>query len=185
MNGDSFQPSSAGPASPPEPVATESADLVEFQPLDPRAIKLWRMKQLITSAILLGLALAAVAIVGIAVPESLRWLAVGFVLLLVLRLWLFLWYPGRAYRAWGYRMNGKVLEIRHGIWFRVLTLLPLSRLQHVDLHRGPIERSMGLGSLILYTAGTQHSIIVIPGLDATEAARLRDHLVAVGGDDAV
>jgi hypothetical protein len=55
----------------------------------------------------------------------------------------------------------------------------------VDLHSGPIQRSLGLASLILHTAGTHHATIMIPGLDTVEAARLRDQLVAVGGDDAV
>jgi membrane protein YdbS with pleckstrin-like domain len=69
--------------------------------------------------------------------------------------------------------------------FHVAHLLPLSRLQHVDLHRGPLERAFGLASLILHTAGTHEARITIPGLDADEAVRLRDRLVEVGGDDAV
>ena len=76
-------------------------------------------------------------------------------------------------------------ETRHGIWWRQLQLLPLARLQHVDLHSGPIERSMGLASLLLHTAGTHEATVMIPGLDANEAVRLRDHLVAIGGDDGV
>ena len=84
------------------------------------------------------------------------------------------------------RIDGKVLETKHGIWFRIHQLLPLSRLQHVDLHSGPVERSFGLASLLLHTAGTQHASIVVPGLDAREAGRLRDELVAmIGGDDGV
>ena len=49
----------------------------------------------------------------------------------------------------------------------------------------PLERAHGLASLILHTAGTHEATLVIPGLDADEAARLRDRLVAAGGDDAV
>jgi membrane protein YdbS with pleckstrin-like domain len=90
-----------------------------------------------------------------------------------------------VYRAWGYRLDGKVLETRHGVLFRTMQLLPLARLQHVDLHNGPIERSLGLASLMLHTAGTHEATIVIPGLDTNEAVRLRDHLVVVGGDDGV
>jgi membrane protein YdbS with pleckstrin-like domain len=96
-----------------------------------------------------------------------------------------LWYPARAYRSWGYRVEDRVLEIRSGVWFRVIRLLPLSRLQHVDLHRGPIERAHGLASLTLHTAGTREASLGIPGLADADAERLRDLLVTAGGDDAV
>jgi hypothetical protein len=37
----------------------------------------------------------------------------------------------------------------------------------------------------LHTAGTQHASIIVPGLEAAEATRLRDQLVVAAGDDAV
>jgi hypothetical protein len=156
----------------------------EFQPLDPRVVKLWRLQNAITFAVMLGLGLVGVVFVGFMTGAWLwGWAAWGALAAALLTLWA--WYPPRAYRAWGYRLDGQVLETREGIWFRTLTLLPLSRLQHVDLHSGPLQRSLGLASLLLHTAGTHHATIIIPGLDAHEAARLRDQLVAVGGDDAV
>jgi uncharacterized protein len=155
-----------------------------FLLLDPRVVKLWRVRHAIVTVVLIGLATIAVLGVGFA-TEKWLWPVVGWQALLLLRLVLLFWYPPRAYRAWGYRIDGKVLETRRGIWFQIHQLLPLPRLQHVDLHSGPIERSFGLASLLLHTAGTQHASIVIPGLDAREATRLRDELVAIGGDDGV
>jgi hypothetical protein len=157
---------------------------VEFQPLDPRVIKLWRFRQCVTSAVLLSGGLVAVVFIGFT-AEAWLWAWLGWGALLLLRIFLWVWYPPRAYRGWGYRMDGRVLETKEGVWFREITLLPLSRLQHVDLHSGPIQRSLGLASLLLHTAGTHHATLVIPGLEAEAAARLRDQLVAVGGDDAV
>lgn len=169
-----------------EPLIAPPAQIAEpvFEPLDVRVVRLWRVRHAIVTAVLLGIATVAVISVGLG-TERWLWPIVGWQALLLLRLILFFWYPPRAYRAWGYRIDGKVLETRHGIWFRVYQLLPLSRLQHVDLHSGPIERSFGLASLLLHTAGTQHASIVIPGLDAGEATRLRNELVAIGGDDGV
>ena len=164
----------------PAPVTSEP----EFRSLDQRVIKLWRVRHAITSVVLLGMATIAVISVGLATDRWL-WLAIGWQLLLLLRVVLLIWYPPRSYKAWGYRIDGKVLETKRGIWFRTHQLLPLSRLQHVDLHNGPVERWFGLASLLLHTAGTQHASIVVPGLDAREAARLRDELVAIGGDDGV
>ena len=172
---DGTVPAQAPP--PPLPVA--------YQPLDPRVIKLWRIHSMIATAVLLFLALVGLLYFGLSETVPWPWLWAGWFMLLALRAYFLLWHQQRVYRAWGYRLDGKVLESRHGIWFRELQLLPLARLQHVDLHSGPIERSLGLASLLLHTAGTQEATIVIPGLDANEAVKLRDHLVIIGGDDGV
>lgn len=165
--------------------AVTSASPVEFERLDSRVVGLWRL----THSILMGVLLLALAVGGVVVG-----LAAGGLWPVVLGVWLLLaglavwqctWYPRRAYAAWGYRIDARVLETRSGILVRVTRLLPLPRLQHVDLQRGPFERAFGLASLILHTAGTREAVIVIPGLDADHAVQLRDHLVKIGGDDAV
>jgi membrane protein YdbS with pleckstrin-like domain len=157
----------------------------DFLPLDPRVIQLWRIVGVIGVGIILLLPLGTLLRLGAA---RLGGSTKGFLLWLPLAaasgVWAW-WFPKRRYQAWGYRINTCVLETRSGVWFRVLKLLPLSRLQHVDLHRGPLERAQGLASLVLHTAGTHEATHVIPGLDADEAVRLRDRLVAAGGDDAV
>ena len=175
------------PINQPAPFASfaPAAAADPFTPLDPRVIKLWRLTSLIGLSIPLGGSLIFGLIVALATPEGVVWILLGWSLLAALCGWIIYWYPPRACQAWGYRIDAKVLETRSGIWFRVIKLLPLSRLQHVDLRRGPLERAHGLASLILHTAGTHEATLVIPGLDADEAARLRDRLVAAGGDDAV
>lgn len=162
-------------------VATEPA----FTPLDPRVINLWRLTNLIGFGILLLVLLMVGVTGGLLVFDSAFGVLAGWLVLAALLGWLTWSYPPRAYRAWGYRVDDKVLETRSGVWFRVVKLLPLSRLQHVDLHRGPLERAHGLASLVLHTAGTHEATLTIPGLDAEEAGRLRDRLVIAGGDDAV
>jgi uncharacterized protein len=156
-----------------------------FLPLDHRVIQLWRISGLFGFAItslpaLVGLLFGAHFLLNRPTLAFLPW---GFLLLLA-GFWV-VWYPPRAYQAWGYRVEEQVLEIRSGVWFRVIRLLPLSRLQHVDLHRGPLERAHGLASLTLHTAGTREASLGIPGLADADAVRLRDQLVAAGGDDAV
>ena len=155
-----------------------------FQSLDPRVIPLWRVTGGIGSAVL-----ATVLLVGalaFAVPSGIVAWALGAWGLVVVALAAYTWwYPRRAHAAWGWRIDERVLEIRSGVVFRVTRLVPLSRLQHVDLQSGPIERSFGLASLIVHTAGTHDSSVPLPGLDAAAAAALRDHLALVSGDDAV
>ena len=167
------------------PEAAAAKAPAEFMPLDPRVITLWRVTRLIGFGILLLLSLFGSLIAGWAAPASLVGMLAGWLALAVLLAWLIWQYPPRAYRMWSYRVDDRVLETRSGVWFRVIKLLPLSRLQHVDLRRGPLERSQGLASLVLHTAGTREAALIIPGLEAEEAVRLRDRLVSAGGDDAV
>ena len=54
-------------------------------------------------------------------------------------------------------------------------LIPMSRVQHVDTGRGPIERRFGLATVVLYTAAGPSKI---PGLAGEVADRLRDHIFA-------
>ena len=157
----------------------------EFRPLDPRAVKLWRTTYLIVFGIVIVAMLVVVIAVGWKVPSSRIWLALGWLALAALCLWLSFWHPPRYYSSWRWRIDAKVLEIRSGRLVESTRLIPLVRLQHVDLQRGPLERMFGLASLIIHTAGTHAASTTIPGLEAEEAARLRDHLIEIGGDDAV
>jgi len=156
-----------------------------FQPLDSRVVNLWRVSAMIGFGVLLMGLLILVVAVGVAEPRALVWLAFAWLALAAVSVWFCLWYPPRLYRSWGYRIDAKVLETRSGRVFQRARLLPLSRLQHVDIESGPLERMFGLAALVLHTAGTHSANIRIPGLEAVEAARLRDHLIEIGGDDAV
>ena len=96
--------------------------------------------------------------------------------LLVLLLYPVLVAPGRRYRAWGYAMDADELRIARGVWTRIETIVPLARVQHVDVSQGPIERTFGVCRLVLHTAGTMHSRVVLPGLARATAEALRDEV---------
>lgn len=169
-----------------EPEAEAAANqAVEFVPLDPAAISLWRIHSIIGSAILLGLAALPVIIVGLNVKGAWPWALGAWLALAALRLFLLIWYPPRLYRSWGYAITEHVLEMKSGVVIKVTRLLPLNRLQHVDLRQGPIERYFGLSTLMLHTAGTHQAVLEIPGLDQHVAKELRDKLVTLGGADGV
>jgi membrane protein YdbS with pleckstrin-like domain len=158
---------------------------IGFQPLDSRVVNLWRASSLIGFGVLLVSLLIPVVALGVAEPRLLVWLAFAWLAMAAAAVWFCIWYPPRLYSSWGYRIDAKVLETRSGRVFQRARLLPLSRLQHVDIERGPLARMFGLAALVLHTAGTYSANIRIPGLEAAEATRLRDHLIEIGGDDAV
>jgi uncharacterized protein len=86
--------------------------------------------------------------------------------------------PFRRYRAWGYRMDEEELRLAHGIYTQVETLVPLKRVQHLDISQGPLERAFGVCKLVLHTAGTAHSQVVLPGLSRATAEAMRNEIRA-------
>jgi hypothetical protein len=63
--------------------------------------------------------------------------------------------------------------------FARLSVVPYGRMQFVDVTAGPFERAFGLATVRLHTAAAA-SDARIPGLELTDAARLRDQLAALG-----
>jgi membrane protein YdbS with pleckstrin-like domain len=117
-------------------------------------------------AVLLGVKEGALAAVAGAVAVVLA----GLVLDLLLQ---------RRVGAWGYLEREDDLLVRRGLMVRRLSVVPYGRMQFVDVTAGPVERSFGLATVRLHTAAAA-SDARIPGLDAAEAARLRDQLAGLG-----
>jgi membrane protein YdbS with pleckstrin-like domain len=99
--------------------------------------------------------------------------------------WLSHRWPEIAYRHTFYRVSAHGLEIRRGVVWRRIISVPRSRVQHTDVSQGPLQRMYALGTLVVYTAGTDHAKVELPGLSHARAMRIRDHLLPSGGDDAV
>lgn len=100
---------------------------------------------------------------------------VGFVALAVLSAPL-------AFSRWRFGFLDDLLLMRYGILFVEERAVPVRRMQHVDLTRGPIERLFGLATLVVYTAGNEGSAFRVPGLRVSRAQDLRDRIVEARGD---
>jgi membrane protein YdbS with pleckstrin-like domain len=86
---------------------------------------------------------------------------------------------GRRVRAWGYAERDEDLLVRRGVMFRRLSVIPYGRMQYIEVTAGPFERAFGLATVQMHTAAAA-SDARIPGLEAKEAARLRDQLTELG-----
>jgi len=86
---------------------------------------------------------------------------------------------GRRIRSWGYCEREDDLLVRHGLLVARLSVVPYGRMQFIDVEAGPAERLFKLSTLHLHTAAAATDAR-IPGLEAVEAARLRDRLAALG-----
>jgi hypothetical protein len=165
----------------PENPSSEASPPIER--LTPGALTLFRLEGLIRAGILV-LAACVVAL-SLALAEH----GVGAVLVLglaaALGLLLVVWYPSRAWRAWGYAVREHDLLITGGVVVRQLVSIPAGRIQHVDIHQGPIERAMGLARLRVYTASGGGADGVIPAMTLEAADALRERLVRREAEDVV
>lgn len=82
------------------------------------------------------------------------------------------------WRQWGYAFTDRELHVAHGWLIRVHTVVPVARVQHIDVSQGPIERSAGVATLSLHTAGTANSLVVLPGISRQRAEAIRDAIRA-------
>lgn len=141
----------------------------------PHPVQWQRVSKAFIWTFLLGLApilLIAAAVQTSFVPLlGLAWLSVPVAIWSVRRL---------EWRRIGYAMDGDRLLIRTGWWRRRTTILPLSKIQSIDLRESFITRWFGTASLQFGVAGgtalADHSIPAIP----REGARqLRDRLLGL------
>jgi len=86
------------------------------------------------------------------------------------------------YRLWGFRVGGEDLFLTRGVFVYRETVVPYVRVQHVDTHRDPIDRVLGLSTLVVYTAGSRGADVAIPGLRPEEASDLQRRLKALAID---
>ena len=93
------------------------------------------------------------------------------------------------YRAWVYQVRTDALYLERGVTTHVRTLVPYVRIQHVDTSRSPLERALGLSTLVVYTAGSRGADVSIPGLTPEEARdlqqRVKELAIEAEGTDAV
>ncbi len=155
-----------------------------MQHLEPAVITVWRIK---AAMVWTGL-VAGMVFIDIAVSVGGDGPLFGFLrsacTILIGSAWTAV-IPSLRYRFWRYVLRSADLYVERGIWNRVYTVVPLRRIQHIDVSQDVIERNFDLGRLIVHTAGHRSSRVVVPGLPYNEAESLRGELKNAVAEDAV
>lgn len=123
--------------------------------------------------LLIGCLVGAGALAGEDLP-ALAWLvraaglvavAVGGVLLPMLR-----------WRTWRYEIRDEEIDLQHGALKVRRTLIPMTRVQHVESERTAISDLFDLRSVTVHTAAGGHTI---PALRPGAAADIRDRIAVL------
>ena len=164
-----------------------------WQRLDPRAIQLDRIVGWIISAsvvVVYSVVLAVMWVTVLFAGEAAAFgvcvaMTAGWPVLAGSLAWLAHRFPELHYRYTTWRIDGVGLAIRTGVVWRREISVPRTRVQHIDVSQGPLERRYGLATLSVYTAGTEHSQVNLDGLAHPTALAARDALLPASDVDAV
>ena len=69
------------------------------------------------------------------------------------------------------------LMYKQGLWWKKQTALSFSRIQHIDISHGPLERKYAMATIKFFTAGGATSDLKIPGLPSAQAELLRTEIL--------
>jgi hypothetical protein len=151
---------------------------------EPSVVSYWRISGIFTGLVIFG----GVALQGLLVALSdspkigfgifggamgLGALQVGWTLLTT-RL---------RYRRLAFSVAGGHLRVRHGVLVHREKTIPIARLTHLDVDRGPFERLFGLSSLSIFTAGGRAATFRLPGLRPERAEEIRKEVLARAAAD--
>ena len=153
------------------PDADRTSDTsIAATPLPGSIRTVWRVVALVQAAVVLvggvalGVILESTVLIGAVV--------VGVAALLGLRWWII--DLGFARFRWG--VDDRWVERRSGVVVRTTQIVPRSRVQTLTTRTGPIDRWLGLSSIVIHTAGTHTPNLVIPHLEEDAAVWLRAEL---------
>ncbi|MEW5926078.1 MAG: PH domain-containing protein [Gemmatimonadota bacterium] len=84
-----------------------------------------------------------------------------------------------AYLAFRYQVTGASLVLDSGVWRRQHRVIPLARVQNIDLKQSALQRVLGVAEVHVETAGGDSSEAALSVLGIREAEALRAHLSAL------
>lgn len=151
----------AGLADDPLPGDSERHQLPE------RVVRYWQLQALLVWGPLLLVAIVVAASVS-TIPGPIKAamiaapLAIGIFDAAVIE-------PRRR-QLWWYAVGEHQLDLQHGWLWHTRTVVPMTRVQHIAMRRGPLADSFTLAELEIYTAAGS---VKIPALGRDEAIEIR------------
>lgn len=147
----------------------------EWTPLPARARALF----LLTNGFwfgITGIVIAAGLFVLLSIGLDQGWFWPVAVLIGALGIAMGLYRGHKVHRNFRWRLDETGLGIRSGhMWMKDIRV-PIQRVQHLNLSRGPLQRGRTLANLTVYTAGTAHSSVKLPNMDDALAEHIREYL---------
>ncbi|MCY7421959.1 MAG: PH domain-containing protein [Chitinophagaceae bacterium] len=146
-------------------------ELINFNSLEKDYLRVQRLTFFITFSIV-GIVLNGVVLIFEKLQTS--WIIMLFVtgfLLVALLVW---FGDTLSFKYSGYALRQKDVLYRSGWFIQKVRMVPLSRIQHVSVQSGPIERKYKLASVSIFTAGLAQADFTIRGITDGTANQLKE-----------
>ncbi|MFC0470224.1 PH domain-containing protein [Halalkalibacter kiskunsagensis] len=140
--------------------------------LSEKALPVWRLRAFLESLFVALVPIAyGIIIYFFSVPLWILWILLsGYIIYVVLTVVII---PPLRWKRWRYDVLADEIDLQRGFFIRKRTLIPMSRVQHVDTEQGPLLRKYKLAAVSISTAATVHQI---PSLTIEIADELRDRI---------
>jgi membrane protein YdbS with pleckstrin-like domain len=136
--------------------------------LSPLSRRVWRLGALA----FWGMVTVAGVILAIFVDEAMPWSIIAPFLLAVFFAGVV---PELRWRRARWDLTDEGIDIQSGVFSIYRTLVPWTRVQHVETQRGLFEQAFGLATVIVHNAAGSHTI---PYLAQADAEELRERIAA-------
>jgi len=170
------------------PAREETEDVADGRrrSLDPRYIPAARLTNwMVTASLAMGGGIGFLILLIRAdwQPWTLAAVGGGVLAFLLACAWLSHAWPPLEFGRISWRIDAEGIEIKRGVVWRHVIVVPRTRIQHTDVSQGPIQRRFGLATLLIHTAGTHQYEVNLEGLSRSTAFAVRDALLVSGTED--
>lgn len=131
------------------------------------------IRPILVAALVVAVALIAEVLIPSGSAAAAARAAAGIVAVLFLMVWLIV--PVLRWRTTTYELTTKRLRTRFGIITRKGRDIPLTRINDVSFEKGPLDRLLGAGRLVVESAGEHGQIVLkdIPDVADVQATLFR------------
>lgn len=89
-----------------------------------------------------------------------------------------LWWRVKGVDLTGFALREQDFVLKEGVLWQELTIVPFNRIQHIESHRSPIERKLGLTTIKLYTAGGSGDDLKLSGIEVQQAEQIKHYMLS-------
>ncbi|WP_341221315.1 PH domain-containing protein [Polaribacter atrinae] len=146
---------------------------ITFKPINKNYLKVILLNSLLLfGAILMGIFIANHYNFLEAISPYVYLVYIAFIIVLIITILLL--YFGFKKRK--YAVREKDISYKSGLFFKKITTVPFSRVQHIEVDESPLSRFFKLASLSVFTAGDISDDLDIKGITKKEAIEIKEFI---------
>ncbi|WP_027398496.1 PH domain-containing protein [Anaerovorax odorimutans] len=159
---------------------------MDYSKINKNAVIAWLIGRIIFLLIFLGIYLPVVYKFIMPKFGYITMLKYGLnILSIVLILFLFIntfILPMIEYKEWKYKIKNDRIELINGVFIRNKVIIPISRIQFLEIEQGPIYRRFHLASLNIHTASDAHEIPALTLEEANDISEKLKEIIEMSGN---